>query len=104
MQRSIGNVSSSSIDQLVSRLRSALGADEVVVDAASRHDYANDIFWQPGITPEAIVRPSMPQHAADAIRLICEAGFAVVPRGGACRIPRGVCRPSLAASWLMRRG
>ena len=63
-------------------MRQTLGDDAVLVDAASRRYYANDIFWQPGILPEAIVLPSTQEHAAEAIKLACDAGLAVVPRGG----------------------
>lgn len=81
--------SSRSLDHLVSRLRDALGKDAVLVDRGSRDFYANDIFWQPGILPEAIVIPSTQQDAAKAIRLICGAGYAVVPRGGGMSYSKG---------------
>src|SRR5689334_8550302 len=78
-----------SLDDLNSQLRSVVGDDAVLSDAASRDYYGNDIFWQPGILPEAIVLPSTQEHAAEAIRLTCAAGFAVVPRGGGMSYSKG---------------
>jgi D-lactate dehydrogenase (cytochrome) len=76
-------------DALIAALVQALGADGVSADAASRIYYANDIFWQPGIEPLAIVRPGTADQAAAAVRLATEAGCAVVPRGGGMSYSKG---------------
>lgn len=81
--------SSPSIDRVVPQLRQVLGEDGVLADAASRAYYANDIFWQPGVQPEAIVLPATQQQASEAIRIACEAGLAVVPRGGGMSYSKG---------------
>lgn len=87
-------LSPASSNALVSRLREAMGDEAVLRDAASRRYYANDLFWQPGMLPEAIVLPATPQQAAEAIGLACEAGAPVVPRGGAMSYTKG-CLPAV---------
>ena len=54
---------------LVAQLTQALGADHVLADDASRAFYANDVFWQPGILPAAIVRPDTVEQVQQAVRL-----------------------------------
>ena len=75
--------------RLAADLRAAVGADAVLDDDASRAFYANDIFWQPGITPLAIVLPATDGQAAQAVRLAAAAGVAVVPRGGGMSYTKG---------------
>lgn len=70
-------------------LRAALGDDAVLSDAASLAYYANDVFWQPGIAPSAIVLPSTPEQAALAVKLATAEGCAVVPRGGGMSYTKG---------------
>ncbi len=74
---------------LLAALTQALGADAVLSDDASRAYYANDIFWQPGIEPLAIVQPATAEQASTAVRLSTEAGCAVVPRGGGMSYSKG---------------
>ncbi len=76
-------------DALVAALIQSLGADAVLADDASRRFYANDIFWQPGIEPLAIVQPASAAAAAEAVRLATGAGCAVVPRGGGMSYTKG---------------
>ena len=61
----------------------------VLTDPASLDFYANDVFWQPGIAPLAIVLPATAQQAAEAVRLATAAGCAVVPRGGGMSYTKG---------------
>jgi len=79
-------------EPLLAALTQALGAG-VLSDAASRSYYANDIFWQPGIEPLAIVQPETAGQAATAIRLATEAGCAIVPRGGGMSYTKGYLPP-----------
>ncbi len=74
---------------LIDALTQLLGADGVLSDGASRDFYANDIFWQPGVRPLAIIRPASAEDAAGAIRLITAAGVAVTPRGGGMSYTKG---------------
>jgi D-lactate dehydrogenase (cytochrome) len=74
---------------LLEALKSELGAASVRDDDASRSYYANDIFWQPGILPLAIVTPTTAAQAASAIRHITASGLAVVPRGGGMSYSKG---------------
>ena len=76
-------------DTLLAALVRTLGAEAVSADAESRTYYANDIFWQPGIEPLAIVRPASADQTATAVRLATEAGCAVVPRGGGMSYSKG---------------
>ncbi|KPL53527.1 hypothetical protein ABB55_15995 [Prosthecomicrobium hirschii] len=74
---------------LLDRLHGALGAEAVLADEKSRRYYANDIFWQPGIEPAAILLPRTREEAAAGIRLTTEAGLSVVPRGGGMSYTKG---------------
>ncbi len=73
----------------VAALLAAFGPDVVLADAASRAYYANDIFWQPGIEPAAIVLPRNAEECARAVRIATDAGFAVTPRGGGMSYTKG---------------
>jgi len=73
----------------VEKLRQALGDDVVLADQPTRDYYANDIFWQPGIPPLAIVMAGSPAQVAEAVRLATEEGLAVVPRGGGMSYTKG---------------
>lgn len=76
--------------RLVLALRAVVGApDGVLDDAQSRRFYANDVFWQPGIEPLAIVCPSNGEELAAAVREATRAGVAVVPRGGGMSYTKG---------------
>ena len=44
-------------ESFLSALRDAAGSAQVLSDGASREYYANDIFWQPGVLPLAVVLP-----------------------------------------------
>lgn len=76
-------------EDLSAALRAALPADAVLDDAASRRFYSNDVFWQPGIEPLAIVCPSTRDELAGAVRAITGTGVAVVPRGGGMSYTKG---------------
>ena len=75
--------------EIGARLRGVVPAGAVLDDDASRHFYANDVFWQPGIEPLAIVCPSSTEELAAAVRTATQAGVAVVPRGGAMSYTKG---------------
>src|SRR5215211_938050 len=66
----------------VDALQRALGPDLVQADPETRDYYSNDIFWQPGIPPLAVVTPTTREEAAAAVRLATDQGLSVVPRGG----------------------
>ncbi len=74
---------------LVQLLRQRLGEAAVLSDADSLAFYANDIFWQPGILPDAVVLPGTAEDAADAIRIATDAGLSIVPRGGGMSYTKG---------------
>lgn len=80
----------SAVDALVAGLGGSVLADE-----ASRDYYANDVFWQPGIRPLAIVMPESREAAAAAVRIATGQGVAVVPRGGGMSYTKGYL-PSVA--------
>jgi len=83
---------------LVATLRDIVDStDGVLDDAQSRRFYANDVFWQPGIEPLAIVCPSTCEQLAAAVRASTQAGVAVVPRGGGMSYTKG-CLPARAES------
>ncbi len=74
---------------IAARLSRELGDEAVLSDPATLEYYANDVFWQPGIRPAAIVQPTSPEQAAHAISLATTAGCAVVPRGGGMSYTKG---------------
>ena len=74
---------------LCRQLHEALPPGSVLDDAASRRFYANDVFWQPGVEPLAIVCPSDTASLATAVRLATSNGVAVVPRGGGMSYTKG---------------
>ena len=78
---------------LLDALTQMLGTDGVLADEASRDFYANDVFWQPGMRPIAILRPQTSDEAATAVRLATEAGVAIVPRGGGMSYTKGYLPP-----------
>lgn len=73
----------------VEKLRQALGDERVLADQPTRDYYANDIFWQPGIPPLAIVTPHTAAEAAAAVKLATEEGLSIVPRGGGMSYTKG---------------
>lgn len=76
-------------DALRTALRDALGAEAVLDDDRSRAFYANDVFWQPGVTPLAIALPTTAAQVAAAVRAATQAGVSVVPRGGGMSYTKG---------------
>jgi D-lactate dehydrogenase (cytochrome) len=88
------------ITGIADRLRAALGDEAVLSDQASLAYYANDVFWQPGIPPAAIVLPATAEQAAQAVAIATEAGCAVVPRGGGMSYTKGYL-PARAGSVVL---
>ena len=74
---------------IAATLRGLLPADAVLDDAGSRRYYANDVFWQPGIEPLAIVCPATREDLAAAVGAATRAGVAIVPRGGGMSYTKG---------------
>lgn len=70
-------------------LRGVVPSDTVLDDDATRRFYSNDIFWQPGVEPLAVVCPETPEELAAAVRAATQAGIAVVPRGGGMSYTKG---------------
>lgn len=73
----------------VDALQRTLGDDRVLADAATRDYYANDIFWQPGIPPLAVILPQNQQEVAEAVRVATDEGLSIVPRGGGMSYTKG---------------
>lgn len=70
-------------------LRRELGEDRVLSDTPTREYYANDVFWQPGIPPLAVILPRTAAEAAQAVQLATGQGLSVVPRGGGMSYTKG---------------
>jgi FAD/FMN-containing dehydrogenase len=66
---------------IVSRLTQLVGAEHVLLDAADRQFYAQDVY-NTAPPPVAVVRPATTEELAAVVRACAEAGVAVVPRGG----------------------
>jgi D-lactate dehydrogenase (cytochrome) len=80
---------STTIDSLIGSLARSFGQDRVLADDATRDYYANDIFWQPGIRPLAVVLPQTPAEVAEAVKAATDQGIAVVPRGAGMSYTKG---------------
>lgn len=76
-------------ESFLSALRDAAGAAQVLSDTATCEYYANDIFWQPGVVPLAVVLPRSRADAVAAVRAAAAAGIAIVPRGGGMSYTKG---------------
>jgi D-lactate dehydrogenase (cytochrome) len=76
-------------ESFLAALRDAAGSAQVLADNASRAYYANDIFWQPGVTPLAIVLPETRAQAVAAVKAAAAQGIAIVPRGGGMSYTKG---------------
>ncbi|WP_342642637.1 FAD-binding oxidoreductase [Rhodoligotrophos ferricapiens] len=74
---------------LVERLIADFGSDAVLADDATRTYYANDIFWQPGIPPLAVLLPDSAEMTAQMVGRAIAAGIAIVPRGGGMSYTKG---------------
>lgn len=93
----VADLPGSSPAALVAALQDALGADQVLADAASCAYYANDIFWQPGVAPTAIVLPRTRAQAVAAIQVAAAHQAAIVPRGGGMSYTKGYLPESAGA-------
>jgi D-lactate dehydrogenase (cytochrome) len=82
---------------LVAALQAAVGAEQVLADAASCAYYANDIFWQPGVAPAAIVLPRTRAQAVAAVEVAAVHAAAIVPRGGGMSYTKGYLPESAGA-------
>lgn len=73
----------------VEMLRQALGDDRVLADQSTRDYYANDIFWQPGIPPLAVIVPNSAAEVVEAVKMAIAEGLSIVPRGGGMSYTKG---------------
>lgn len=76
-------------ESFLAALKSAVGAAQVLSDAATCEFYANDIFWQPGVAPLAVVMPQTRAQAVAAVKAAAAYAIAVVPRGGGMSYTKG---------------
>jgi len=79
-------------EDLLTKLRAALGADSVASDAAALTLFAHDVY-QRGGAPLAVVRPQSVAALQSAVRLCAAAGVAMVPRGGGASYTDGYLLP-----------
>ena len=77
--------------QHLARLRALLGEDGVRTDAAALALAAADILPGPdAVPPDLVLRPGSTEQAAACMRVLAEAGTAVVPRGAGLSYTGGV--------------
>jgi FAD/FMN-containing dehydrogenase len=67
--------------ELIGRLHGLLGGDNVLTGAAELQFHSQDVYGS-SIEPLAIARPGSVDELAATVRLITEAGHAVIARGG----------------------
>ena len=65
----------------IDKLRDILGSERVLTAPEECAFYSQDVFEQ-GMTAAAVVRPQSREDLARSVAAICNAGWAVVPRGG----------------------
>ncbi|MDB5742449.1 MAG: hypothetical protein JWR68_764 [Polaromonas sp.] len=70
-------------------LEAAVGTGAVMSDSATCTFYANDIFWQPGVVPAAVVLPENRAQAVAAVKVAAKHAIAIVPRGGGMSYTKG---------------
>jgi D-lactate dehydrogenase (cytochrome) len=73
----------------LSALNDAIGARQVLSDSTTCEYYANDIFWQPGVVPLAVVLPQDRSQVVAAVKAAAAHGIAIVPRGGGMSYTKG---------------
>ncbi len=66
---------------VVARLVQLLGSEHVLLDAADREFYAQDVY-NAAPPPLAVARPGTVEELAAVVRACSDAGVAIVPRGG----------------------
>jgi D-lactate dehydrogenase (cytochrome) len=91
-------------DSVTMRLIEALGHDIVETDFAALKFFANDIFWQLGIAPVAIVKPTTAEQVGEAVRICAGAGVAMIPRGAGMSYSRGYLAEREGAVMFDMRG
>jgi FAD/FMN-containing dehydrogenase len=77
------------VESFLSALRDGAGSSRVLSDKSSCEYYANDVFWQPGVVPLAIVLPENRAQAVAAVKAAAAHGVAIVPRGGGMSYSKG---------------
>jgi D-lactate dehydrogenase (cytochrome) len=79
------------VSELAARLAALLGAANVSTDPAACALATADIFPDPRAVPaEVVIRPASTAETAAALKLVAEAGRAVVPRGAGLSYTGGV--------------
>lgn len=68
-------------ESLISELRTCVGNEHVLTDAADRRIFAADLLYD-GQPPGCVIQPGSTDSLAEAIKIISDAGFVIVPRGG----------------------
>ncbi len=76
-------------DTFLIELKASVGAALVFDDSTTRDYYANDVFWQPGIPPLAVVVPESGKQAADAVKVAARHKISLIPRGGGMSYSKG---------------
>jgi FAD/FMN-containing dehydrogenase len=81
------------IQDVGQQLIELLGPDAVLLDDQTLAFYANDVFWQPGIAPRAVVMPTNVEGVMAATRLAQQCKMTIVPRGGGLSYGKGYLPP-----------
>lgn len=76
----------------------------IALDEETRRYYANDVFWQPGVTPDAVAFPETAGQAAEIVAAAAAAGLAIVPRGGGMSYTKGYLPERAGAVVIDARG
>lgn len=91
---------SASMDELVAKLKSALGEGSVLEGEAA-HEKAQGAWSHLG-TPRAVLRPSSTEEVSKALALCHQAGIGIVPWGGKTGLVEGAAADGMLALSLER--
>lgn len=69
------------VDEALTALRQAIGAEAVITDDETRAYHSQDVFAV-GPTVAAVLKPSSVEALAQAVKIATSAGLAIFPRGG----------------------
>lgn len=74
---------------LIAALRQILGPEKLLLDAADRAFFSQDLSMTKGEIAAAVIRPVSTDELAKAVQAATARGYAVVPRGGGMSYTRG---------------
>jgi glycolate oxidase len=76
-------------EDIIGRLETIVGKENVIVDAEKRHQYSHDETEDISVLPDLVLRPSSADQISDIMKLCNQHHIAVTPRGGGTGLSGG---------------